>query len=161
MSEGREATRSGLVVDHLTVHYGRVQALREVSLEVGEREIVTIVGANGAGKTSLLNAIAGVVPSSGGSASWGGEAITGLPAHRVLRSGVGYVPEGREIFGSLSVEDNLLLGAYVHAGSGDGRGGLRGLWTLVAPATTFSRQPAVVEGFRRVYALFPRLAERR
>jgi branched-chain amino acid transport system ATP-binding protein len=101
------------------------------------------------------------VPSSGGSASWDGQALTGLAAHKVLRAGVGYVPEGREIFGSLSVEDNLLLGAYVHASRADGKGGLRGLLTLIAPAASFARQRVVAEGFERIYSLFPRLAERR
>jgi branched-chain amino acid transport system ATP-binding protein len=150
----------GLQIKSLAVHYGRVQALREVSIGVGEGEIVTIVGANGAGKSTLLNAIAGVVTTSGGEIRWNGRTITGLSAHRVVRAGVGYVPEGREIFSSLSVEDNLLLGAYVFSDRHGARG-LRGLWTLLGPASSFARKPAVAANFDRVYALFPRLAERR
>ncbi len=158
--QGNE-TRGGLEVARLAVHYGRVQALREVTLRVGDGELVTIVGANGAGKTTLLNAVAGVVPASAGSISWQGEALVGLPAHRVVRAGVGYVPEGRELFGSLSVLDNLLLGAYIHCDGGDGASGrVRRLWNLVKPSAAFARQPRVAAGLRRVFDLFPRLAER-
>ena len=150
-----------LSVRGLSVHYGRVQALREVSLGVEEGEIVTIVGANGAGKTTLLNAIAGVVPASAGSITWRERPLAGLPAHRIVRAGVGYVPEGRETFGGLSVLDNLLLGAYIHSDGGGGAGGgLGAWWSLLGPAAAFARRPAVAGGLKRVFDLFPRLAER-
>ena len=153
------AESSGLLVEGVSVHYGRVQALREVRLRVAEGEIVTIVGANGAGKTTLLNAIAGVVPTSAGQVAWQGRRLVGLPPHQVVRAGVGYVPEGRELFGGLSVLDNLLLGAYIHWDGGQA-GGLGAWWGLVGPSASFARRPAVADGLRRVFDLFPRLAER-
>ena len=150
-----QATRRSLIVDHVSAHYGRVQALREVSLRVDEGEIVTIVGANGAGKTTLLNAIAGVVPTSAGSVSWGETTLTGQPAHRAVRAGVGYVSEGRELFRSLSVLDNLLLGAY-----STGQTGLRRVLELVSPSKAFAGRPDIAAGLERAFQLFPRLHER-
>ena len=103
-----------LEVAGLSVHYGRIQALREVSLQVDAGEIVTLVGANGAGKTSLLNAIGGAVPISAGKVQWESHPISGLPSHKIARMGISYVPEGRQLLPTMSVLDNLLLGCYVH-----------------------------------------------
>ncbi|HEX5794790.1 MAG TPA: ABC transporter ATP-binding protein [Geminicoccaceae bacterium] len=99
----------------LSSHYGRIQALRGVDLQVHESERVALVGANGAGKTTLLRTISGVQPASGGSVRYAGEDITfASPAARVRR-GLGQVPEGRQVFGPLSVEDNLRLGGYTRS----------------------------------------------
>lgn len=152
------SSAAGLLVDGVSVHYGRIQALRGVTVRVGQGEIVTIVGANGAGKTTLLNAIVGVVPTSAGKIAWHGQLLNGLPSHRVIRAGVGYVPEGREIFGTLSVLDNLLLGAYIHADADPGN--VRSWWTLLGPARLFASHATVAGSLKRVFDLFPRLAER-
>ena len=99
----------------LSSHYGRIQALRGVDLQVHESERVALVGANGAGKTTLLRTISGVQPASGGSVRYAGEDITfASPAARVRR-GLCQVPEGRQVFGPLSVEDNLRLGGYTRS----------------------------------------------
>jgi branched-chain amino acid transport system ATP-binding protein len=121
----------------LTSHYGRVQALHGVSLRVCPRETVALVGANGAGKTTLLNVISGLQRASDGTVVFDGEDITAMRAHRRVRLGIGQVPEGRQVFTTLSVEDNLRLGAYT-----------------VSRAVT-------ARGLERAYAMFPVLAERR
>ncbi|MCS6879364.1 MAG: ABC transporter ATP-binding protein [Geminicoccaceae bacterium] len=126
-----------LSVRGLRCGYGRIEAVKGVDLEVAEGEIVALVGANGAGKTSLLRAISGVLPLFSGSIRFAGEAIEGLaPFERVAR-GIVQVPEGRQLFAPLSVLDNLRLGAFR-------RGRAR-----------------TDENLERVFALFPRLAERR
>lgn len=102
-----------LHVKEVSVLRGHVQALREVTLNVEEGEIVSLVGPNGAGKSTLLYAIAGVLPVSAGRIVWEGQTLNGIGAERIARMGIGLVPEGRQVFGSLSVLDNLLLGAYV------------------------------------------------
>jgi len=99
-------------VDGLEVFYGRVQALGRVSLRVDAGEAVTLVGPNGAGKTTLLRAIAGLVAVRRGSVAFEGRVITNRPPEAIVRLGISMVPEGRDLFGSLSVRDNLLLGAY-------------------------------------------------
>ena len=117
--------------------YGDLQALFDVSLSVDEGETVAIVGANGAGKSTLMRLIAGLHPSRGGSLEYDGHPIDGIPVHRRVGMGISLVPEGRRIFPSLSVEENLRVGAYRRR---------KGVWTI-----------------RRVYELFPllgRLAER-
>ena len=101
-----------LRVDNVTVAYGLSTAVREVSLVVNNGEIVTIVGSNGAGKTSLLNAISGTVRVKSGTIWLDEVRISGRPPHKTVRLGVGYVPEGRQIFGSMSVMDNLIMGSY-------------------------------------------------
>ncbi|RLC70843.1 MAG: ABC transporter ATP-binding protein, partial [Chloroflexi bacterium] len=101
-----------LRVEKASVAYGRVMGLREVSLVVNDGEIVTIIGANGAGKSSLLNAISGVVPLKSGSIWLDGRQISGLSCHKLVRLGLAYVPEGRQIFRAMSVKDNLTIGAY-------------------------------------------------
>jgi len=101
-----------LSVRDLHVAYGGIKALRGVSLDVEQGEIVTIIGANGAGKSTLLNTISGFLKTSGGSVSFKGEAIGRNPS-RIVKAGICHVPEGRLIFANLTVEDNLMLGAYL------------------------------------------------
>lgn len=101
-----------LSVETVSVHYGRIQALREVSIQVGRGEVVTLIGANGAGKTTLLNTIMGTLSPSAGRVIFEGRDITATPAEKKARLGIGYVPEGRQVFGTMSVKDNLILGGY-------------------------------------------------
>jgi branched-chain amino acid transport system ATP-binding protein len=100
-----------IAVEGLSVRYGGVRALDDVSIEAADGEFVCILGANGAGKSSLLNAIVGLVRHQAGSITVAGERIDKLPAHRIARKGVTLVPEGRMVFAKLSVEENLLLAA--------------------------------------------------
>lgn len=127
-----------LTVEHLTVYYGAVQALREVSFTVAKGEIVSLVGANGAGKSTTLRALSGVVRPSRGSIAYDGKSVAGLPSHRIARLGIAHVPEGRGVFANMTVRENLEMGAY-----------------------TRSSRKEVRESFERVFGLFPRLAERR
>ena len=124
-----------LSVSSAHVAYGKVEAVRSVSLEVGETEIVTIIGANGAGKTTLLNAIMGILPLTG-RVSFGGEDLLRLEIEDRVAAGLSLVPEHRELFATMSVEDNLQLGAFRIAKS------------------------VAAKSFERVYTLFPRLKER-
>ncbi|MCX7031984.1 MAG: ABC transporter ATP-binding protein [Spirochaetes bacterium] len=101
-----------LKVDGLSVSYGHVQALRGASLEVRTGEIVVLIGANGAGKTSLLETVLGINRPDAGSIEFKGRPIAGMAADRVVRSGISLVPEGRGVFAAMSVLDNLLLGAH-------------------------------------------------
>ncbi len=121
--------------------YGRVQALRGVSLHVDEGEIVTLIGANGAGKSTTLEVISGLIRAEAGEIAFAGRAVTNWPPGRLVRAGICHVPEGREIFGSLTVRDNLALGAYSRWGR-DGRG-------------------EVAAEIERQFERFPQLAERR
>lgn len=109
-----------LKLDGINAFYGRIQALRDVSLEVTEGEIVAVIGSNGAGKTTLLNAISGVVPPRSGSITFRGRAITNLTPERIVRLGISQVPERRQVFTTMTVLDNLVLGAY-HRYRRDGR----------------------------------------
>jgi branched-chain amino acid transport system ATP-binding protein len=99
-----------LVVEELVVRYGPITAVRGVSLRVQQGEIVALLGANGAGKSSLLNAVAGLVPTSGGRVLFKGDPVTRLPPERIVARGLGLTPEGRRVFPRLSVEVNLRLG---------------------------------------------------
>jgi len=126
-----------LKVQSLAVHYGGIVAVRNVSFSVSAGECVAIIGPNGAGKSSTLRAISGLAPVSSGSIEFEGRRINGLPAHEIARLGIAEVPEGRHVFGPLSVEDNLLLGCS-RLGSG---------------------KPA--ERLERIYAIMPKLKERR
>jgi branched-chain amino acid transport system ATP-binding protein len=103
---------TALTVEGLTVHYGGVCAVRDLSLEVPPGEAVGVIGANGAGKTSTLKAIMGLIPRKVGSLRLGDTDLARVPARDMVRHGIGYVPEGRHVFAGLSVEKNLLLGAY-------------------------------------------------
>jgi branched-chain amino acid transport system ATP-binding protein len=109
-----------LRVESISAFYGVIQALRNVSLHVNPGEMVALLGANGAGKTTLMKVISGLHPLTKGRLLFNGQNIAGLTAERVLRQGVGQVPEGRQIFAPLSVLDNLILGAYVRF-RGDGK----------------------------------------
>ncbi len=127
-----------LRVDSLDVRYGDARALDGVSLEIGEGEICVLVGANGAGKTSLIRAIAGIVPAASGRITFRGQDITGWPSHRIADLGIGQVAEGRQVFPTLTVEENLRMGGYLPRAR-----------RLIDPTLA------------RMYDLFPRLAERR
>ena len=105
-----------LSVRNVTVRYGKSLAVDNVSLDVEEGAIVILVGANGAGKTTILNVISGIVAPDAGEVSFDGTRIDGVPAFKIARAGVVHVPEGRRLFASLSVEDNLKLGARKEAG---------------------------------------------
>jgi branched-chain amino acid transport system ATP-binding protein len=102
-----------LEVSNLHSAYGRIEVLRGVSLEVRAGEIVALIGSNGAGKTTLLRALSGVQPITQGEIRFGGERVDRLPSHRRVERGVTQSPEGRQVFGPLSVADNLRLGAYM------------------------------------------------
>src|SRR3954463_4139415 len=113
-----------LQVEGLVAGYGSVSVLRGVSMSVGERELVSIVGANGAGKSTLLRAISGLIRPSAGSIRFEGAHIAGASMHRIVAQGLVQVPEGRQLFPTLTVEDNLFLGAFARA-AWQGRGSLR------------------------------------
>ena len=129
-----------LEVRGLDVLYGRVQALCGVSLEVGQGDLVTLVGPNGAGKSTLLRAVTGIVPVRAGAVLFQGAPITGWPTEAIVRLGLSMVPEGRELFGPLSVRENLALGAYAR-----GRA---------------ARRHTMAGDLGRVLALFPVLVSR-
>lgn len=101
-----------LAVDNLNVYYGNIHAIKDVSLYVNEGEIVTLIGANGAGKTTILQTVSGIIRSKSGTISYKGKNITKERAHNINRSGIAQVPEGRRIFTNLSVEDNIKMGAF-------------------------------------------------
>ncbi len=101
-----------LEIRNLSSHYGRIEALRGINVDVDEGELVALVGANGAGKTTLLRTISGVQPASGGSIVLGGREVSQFSSSRLVKLGVIQVPEGRQVFGPMSVEDNLMLGSY-------------------------------------------------
>lgn len=122
----------------LSAGYGRIQVLKEISLEVGKGEIVCLVGANGAGKSTLLKAMSGVIPPFGGSLFFEGQEVTGRRSDRLVKMGLSHVPEGRQIFGSLTVKQNLFLGAYVNP----------------------EKKNRLDDLFESVFALFPKLKER-
>lgn len=126
-----------LTVKDLRVAYGQIEALKGVSLEVQQGEVVAILGANGAGKTTLMRAISGLLPKKAGTVTLDGVEITRTPAEKIVRMGIAQSPEGRRVFGTLSVAENLILGGFTQ------------------PAK--SRQASLA----MVYEMFPRLAERR
>ena len=127
-----------LTVSDLQVRYGDLVGVAKVSLVVPQGSVVALLGSNGAGKTTTLNAIAGLVPTAGGSVTWKNQDITGKPAYAIVASGLALAPEGWRLFVQQTVEQNLRLGATVLADK--------------------KRVPAMLD---RVFALFPRLAERR
>jgi len=141
-----------LRVDDITVAYGLSTAVREVSLVVNNGEIVTIVGSNGAGKTSLLNAISGAVRVKSGTIWLDDVRLSGRPPHKTVRLGVGYVPEGRQIFGSMSVMDNLIMGSYPLY--------TRKWYRNLGYAPWALRDSLVKPNLEKVIKLFPRLKER-
>ncbi|MGA0542404.1 ABC transporter ATP-binding protein [Neotabrizicola sp. VNH66] len=125
-----------LRVEGLTAHYGDFQALFGVDLVLEAGQVLAIIGANGAGKTTLMRAITGIARVTGGTITLDGTAITGRPAPDILRAGIAMVPEGRRLFPSLTVEENLRIGAHARTGNG--------FWTL-----------------ERIFTLFPILRDRR
>lgn len=126
-----------LKIEDLHTNYGAIHALKGISLEVNEGEIVCLIGSNGAGKTTLVNSIVGIVKSSSGKITFDGKDITHIPAHAMTKAGIGISPEGREVFPELTVEENLRIGAFI-----------------------VKDQNQIKESYERVYALFPRLKER-
>ena len=124
-----------LSVKDLTVHYGAIQALKGISFELAEGEIVTLIGSNGAGKSTTLKGISNIAKKTGGSVTFNGEDISGLPPDKIVLRGLIQVPEGRRIFANLSVRDNLEMGAY-------------------------TRKDSIKKDLEKVYDLFPRLKER-
>lgn len=128
-----------LEVANLSLHYGRHVALDRVSIKVGKGETVVILGANGAGKSSLLKSIAGIVsPDPGAAVDFSGRKMAGTPAHDIVEAGIALVPEGRGVFGDLTVEENLALGAYARRA-----------------------RASAAESRHFVYELFPKLRDRR
>ena len=128
-----------LAVDKLSVAYGDLFAVREVSFAVETGTVFVLLGANGAGKTSILRTISGLIPARGGTISTENTSLNGLSPHQVARAGISHVPEGRRVFPNLTVEDNLTVSFIAER---------------AAPAT-------LADAFASVYGLFPRLAERR
>jgi branched-chain amino acid transport system ATP-binding protein len=108
-----------LEVSELEAGYGAVPVLWGVDLEVGEREIVALVGSNGAGKTTLLRAISGMIAPTGGDVRMNGRSLTGLDPEVIVRTGIAHVPEGRRLFAGLTVKENLRVGAYARGGEAD------------------------------------------
>jgi branched-chain amino acid transport system ATP-binding protein len=131
-----------LKIDNLESYYGPIMAIRGVSLEVHEGQIVTVLGANGAGKTTLLKTISGIMDPEKGTIRLDGEEIQGLEPDKVVRKGVTHVPEGREVFPLLSVEENLMMGAYTrhdHAAVRDDLAMVYGYFPVLKERT---KQPA-------------------
>jgi branched-chain amino acid transport system ATP-binding protein len=126
-----------LEISNLRSCYGRIEVLKGISLDVQTGEVVALIGSNGAGKTTLLHALSGVQPISDGQVTFLGERIDGLPAHRRVARGILQSPEGRQIFGPLTVEDNLRLGAYLR------------------------RDKEIAADRDRIFGMFPILAEKR
>ncbi len=131
-----------LRLKNINTYYGKVHALKNVSLHLGEGEIVTLIGANGAGKTTILNTISGVTPAAGGEILFNKEPVAALAPDRIVKFGISQVPEGRQVFKPLSVEDNLELGAYLRYRNREEKG-------------------AIKRDMDRIFDLFPRLFERR
>jgi branched-chain amino acid transport system ATP-binding protein len=127
-----------LSIENASVHYQKVAALKGVSLEVDERSIVTIIGANGAGKSTTLRAISGLAKLSGGSIRFAGERIDGRPPEAVVAMGIGHVPEGRRVFPELTVYENLMTGAFLRRD-----------------------RAGIAADLEEVFGHFPRLKERR
>jgi branched-chain amino acid transport system ATP-binding protein len=128
-----------LVLENVHTYYGNVHALKGINLTVEEGEIVTLIGANGAGKTTTLRTISGLIKPREGRIIFDGQELNKVPAHKIVYMGISHAPEGRKIFPTLTVEENLLLGAY----------------------SLGNDRKAIEANKERVFALFPRLAERR
>lgn len=141
-----------LRVEEVSVAYGRFTALRDVSLLVNDGEIVSLIGSNGAGKTTLLNAISGVVRVKTGNIWMDEYQLSKIASHRSVRLGIGYVPEGRQTFGAMSVKDNLTLGSYAQS--------TRNPLSALGYVGWFMRRPQVKANLETVFRLFPILKER-
>ncbi len=127
-----------LEVKELQVYYGVIQALKDISFEVNQGEVIALIGANGAGKTTTLQTLTGLLPSKHGSIVFEGVDITKMPAHKIVEMGIAHVPEGRRVFSQLSVYENLIMGAY-----------------------TRKDKKEIAENLAMVYQRFPRLEERK
>ncbi len=127
-----------LEIKDLCVNYGVIKALKGISFEVNEGEVIALIGANGAGKTTTLHTITGLISAKSGSIVLDGKDITRTPAHKIVKMGIAHVPEGRRIFQNLTVLDNIRLGAF-----------------------TRKDKDAIAEDVEKVYKLFPRLEERK
>ncbi|MHB1175875.1 MAG: ABC transporter ATP-binding protein [Sulfuriferula sp.] len=131
-----------LQVKNLHAAYGKVEVLHGISIDVPPGKVVTLIGSNGAGKTTTLRAVSGMIKPADGEIRLNGKDITGMESHRIARTGLAHSPEGRRVFSTLSVTDNLILGAF--------------------PRLTFGRERGDVQGdLDRIFDLFPRLQERR
>jgi len=137
VTAGADATPL-LALEGLSVAYGGIRAVKGIDLTVGRGELVCLIGANGAGKTTTLKGITGLQPVSGGRIRYDGADITGRPSFELVRRGLAMVPEGRGVFGGLTIEENLTMGAY-----------------------TRRDRAGIAADVERVFALFPRLKERR
>lgn len=127
-----------LEVKDLEVYYGVIRAIKGISFEVNEGEVIALIGANGAGKTTILHTVTGLVPSKSGTISYNGTDITKMPGHKLVPMGIAHVPEGRRVFSQLSVIQNLKMGAY-----------------------TRSDKKEIEDTLKMVYERFPRLEERK
>ena len=127
-----------LEVKGLQVYYGVIQALKDVSFEVNQGEVIALIGANGAGKTTTLHTVTGLLPAKQGSITFEGVDITKMPAHKIVEMGIAHVPEGRRVFSQLSVYENLIMGAF-----------------------TRKDKKEIAENLENVYKRFPRLKERK
>ncbi|KAB8050946.1 ATP-binding cassette domain-containing protein [Janthinobacterium rivuli] len=131
-----------LTIQNLHAAYGKVEVLHGISLDVPKGKLVTLIGSNGAGKTTTMRAISGMLKPKSGSVTLGGKDVTGLDSHKIARAGLAHSPEGRRVFASMSVTDNLLLGAF--------------------PRFTRARPKGDIKGdLDKALELFPRLKERR
>lgn len=130
-----------LKVEGLSAAYGSIKVLHDVDLQIGDGEIVCVLGANGAGKSTLLKTLSGVVPASRGKVNFAGRDVTCFPPDKLVRLGLCHVPEGKQLFPTLTVLENLKLGAYCHGSKAMGE--------------------SVGQVLEKVFALFPRLAERK
>lgn len=127
-----------LEIHDLEVNYGVIKAIRGVSFEVGQGEVIALIGANGAGKTTILHTVTGLIPARHGSILFNGKELTKTPAHKIVSMGMAHVPEGRRVFQQLTVYENLMMGAY-----------------------TRKDKAEIAESLKNVYERFPRLEERR
>ncbi len=127
-----------LEVKNLQVYYGVIQAIRDVSFTVNEGEVIALIGANGAGKTTILHTITGLISAKGGEVLYEGIDLQKIPAHKIVSLGIAHVPEGRHVFAQLSVYENLLMGAF-----------------------TRKDKEEIEESIQSVYKRFPRLEERK
>lgn len=127
-----------LEIKGLQVHYGMIQAIKGIDFEVNKGEVVALIGANGAGKTTILHTVSGLLQASSGSIHFEGKDITRMPGHKIVSLGMAHVPEGRRVFAQLSVYENLLMGAY-----------------------TRKDKQEIRESLDMVYSRFPRLEERK
>ena len=127
-----------LSVNNLQVHYGMIQAIKDVSFEVNEGEVIALIGANGAGKTTILHTVSGLLQPTKGSIIFEGQDISKIPAHKIVSLGMAHVPEGRRVFAQLTVLENLKLGAYTRKDKNE-----------------------MEETLKMIYKRFPRLEERK